>query len=105
MGNYYSGMMNNKDGYGELKHFGILGMKWGVRRFQNADGSLTPAGKERYYGKSGMKEIAKALKGNGTRNFNREESDNKLRKLPQIQEAAKQLSSEAKKSLCSRTGC
>lgn len=32
----------------ELKHYGILGMKWGVRRYQNADGSLTAAGKKRY---------------------------------------------------------
>lgn len=32
----------------ELQHHGILGMKWGVRRFQNADGSLTSAGKRRY---------------------------------------------------------
>lgn len=31
-----------------LAHHGILGMKWGVRRFQNADGSLTVAGKRRY---------------------------------------------------------
>lgn len=31
----------------ELRHYGILGMKWGVRRFQNKDGSLTPAGKRR----------------------------------------------------------
>ena len=31
----------------ELKHHGIKGMKWGVRRYQNKDGSLTPAGKER----------------------------------------------------------
>ena len=32
----------------ELYHFGIKGQKWGVRRFQNADGSLKPAGKKRY---------------------------------------------------------
>lgn len=32
----------------ELTHHGIKGMKWGVRRFQNKDGSLTPAGKRRY---------------------------------------------------------
>lgn len=31
-----------------LEHFGIKGQKWGVRRFENEDGSLTEAGKERY---------------------------------------------------------
>ena len=32
----------------ELKHHGILGMKWGIRRYQNKDGSLTSGGKKRY---------------------------------------------------------
>lgn len=35
----------------ELFHHGIKGQKWGKRRFQNNDGSLTPAGKARYASK------------------------------------------------------
>lgn len=35
--------MDNK-----LKHHGVFGMKWGVRRYQNKDGTLTPTGKKRY---------------------------------------------------------
>lgn len=34
--------------YNELYHWGIKGQRWGVRRYQNPDGSLTPAGKKRY---------------------------------------------------------
>lgn len=36
-------MVNN-----ELQHHGIKGQRWGVRRYQNKDGTLTPAGKKRY---------------------------------------------------------
>lgn len=31
-----------------LAHYGVFGMKWGVRKYQNPDGSLTALGKERY---------------------------------------------------------
>lgn len=37
------------DKSGELTHWGIKGQKWGVRRYQNPDGTLTEAGKKRYY--------------------------------------------------------
>ena len=40
--------MENSLDKNDLYHHGILGQKWGVRRFQNKDGSLTSAGKKRY---------------------------------------------------------
>lgn len=45
MSNYCIAGMPYSD---ELWHHGIIGQKWGVRRYQNRDGSLTPEGQERY---------------------------------------------------------
>lgn len=44
-----------------LCHHGILGQKWGIRRYQNADGSLTAQGKKRYHASS-VKEMSKDSK-------------------------------------------
>lgn len=45
----------------ELYHHGIKGMRWGIRRYQNKDGSLTPAGKKRA---AKLESEYKALTGN-----------------------------------------
>ena len=48
---YYIGDIPFDENY--LEHHGILGQKWGVRRYQNQDGSLTEAGRARYYNSDG----------------------------------------------------
>ncbi len=55
-----------------LVHYGILGMKWGVRRYQNSDGTLTPAGKKRYNDMSDddlSESIHKQIKGARTKQY------------------------------------
>ena len=42
----------------ELYHHGIKGQKWGIRRFQNPDGTYTASGKDRYYKKSPLEKMA-----------------------------------------------
>ena len=48
--------------YNELYHHGVVGMKWGVRRYQNKDGSLTNAGKRRYGTKANFEKVQAAKK-------------------------------------------
>lgn len=79
--------MNN-----ELMHHGILGMKWGVRRYQRKDGSLTSAGKSRYsdsqrirdekiYGKKAAKRIEKRIaSGEGVQSARHDEAVRKSSK-------------------------
>ena len=68
-----------------LSHFGILGMKWGIRRYQNKDGSLTEEGKRRYSSDStpGIKEAKNALIKEGNKLKNIYKEYNKIVDIPE----------------------
>ena len=60
----------------ELYHFGIKGMHWGIRRYQNSDGSLTPAGIKRYHNTNRIRSI-------------NEKADEQLRQIKERSKIAK----------------
>lgn len=65
----------------ELYHWGIKGMKWGVRRYQNSDGSLTAAGRKRYTDKDGNLNAAGKKKfGNSVKTKTESEAETPKRK-------------------------
>lgn len=51
----------------DLAHYGLKGMKWGTRRWQNEDGSFNSAGKQRYFGSGGGENYKPVGGGGGSR--------------------------------------
>ena len=49
----------------ELYHYGVKGMKWGVRRYQNKQGGYLPGAEGRYYTQVGRKRLANTVEGSG----------------------------------------
>lgn len=80
----------------ELQHWGIKGQKWGQRRYQNPDGSLTPAGVKRYNKeKEALKKEKAKVKAEEKVLANKKKTQAKIDKL----EAEKKALEERKKAL------
>ena len=96
----------------ELYHWGIKGMKWGVRRYQNPDGSLTSAGRKRYIGsdgnltKAGKKYYAKEAERlrNERKALNaKKRSESKLAKLEEMRKANNEKKGEDNPEILDKT--
>lgn len=83
---------------GELYHHGIKGMRWGIRRYQNPDGSLTPAGQKRIakmdarWARKNMDKITNKAKKASSKELN--EYSRELMRLPDAFKSNGKLSSK-----------
>ena len=81
-----------------LQHWGVKGMRWGVRRYQNADGTLTPAGKKRYDKEmSKLKEEAKTLRNKQRTQAKMDKLDAQRRKVENLRKKDDELESKKDK--------
>ena len=68
---------------GYIAHYGVKGQKWGVRRYQNEDGSLTTAGKHRYgfLDRIGLKKDNSTKESDTSKSSKNEETGKKIKKV------------------------